>query len=148
MRKRRARAGEIGLFVDAEVFEDDFASIKMDAEVKAKVTTPRSLRQLAFAWTLATKIADACDWLDDKESAMDYMLIEAKHFRRIYDPLRKIAHLRPLPTNFAEMDGAKYTRLLKRMTYVAVTHIVPGLAESDLKREIEAMLAPSNQDFR
>lgn len=146
MRKRAGRAGEIGLFVDSEIFEEEFASVKMNSDVKVKITTPRSIRQLRYAWALATKISQACDWLPTKDEAMEFMLIEAKHVRRIYDPLRKIAYLRPLPTNFAEMDGTKYTRLLNRMMYVATTLIVPGLPESDLKAEIEAMLAP-NGDF-
>src|SRR5690606_41092410 len=71
-----------------------FGHIKMDTEVNVKATTPRSLRQIKFAWALATKIAEACDWLDTKEDAMDFMLIEARHYRRIFDPLRNVAVLR------------------------------------------------------
>lgn len=143
MRKRAAvRAGEVGLFVDAAPFEEDFGHIKLGAEVQVKATTPRSLRQHKFAWALATKIAEACDWLETKDDAMEYLLIEAKHFRRIYDPIRKIAHLRPKPTNWGAMDGTEYTRLLKRMTHVAVTQVCPGLEEGPLRAEIEAMIGP------
>lgn len=142
MRKRAGRAGEIGLFVDSPVFEDDFGHIKMDAEVNVKATTPRSLRQIKFAWALATKIAEACDWLDTKEDAMDFMLIEARHYRRIFDPLRNVAVLRPKPTNFGAMDGTEYTRLLKRLVHVATTVIVPGLDDTALRSEIEAMTGP------
>lgn len=148
MRKRPGRAGEIGLFTDSEIFDEEFASIPTNTDVKVKITSPRSLKQLRYAWALATKISQACDWLQTKDEAMEFMLIEAKHVRRIYDPLRKIAYLRPLPTNFGEMDGTKYSRLLNRMVYVATTLIVPGLPENDLKREVEAMLAPTHQDFR
>lgn len=142
MRKRQGRAGEMGLFVESEVFEDDFSHIKIGAEVNVKATTPRSLRQIKFAWALATKIAEACPWVETKEDCMDFMLIEAKHFRRIYDPIRKIAILKPKPTNFGAMDGTEYTRLLKRITHVAVTIMVPGMDDSDLKAEIEAMIEP------
>lgn len=142
MRKRAGRQGEIGLFVDSPVFEDDFGHIKMDAEVQVKATTPRSLRQLKFAWALATKIAEACDWVETKEDCMDFMLIEAKHFRRIYDPLRKVAILKPKPTNFGAMDGTDYTRLLKRLVHVAVTVMVPGMDDAALQDEILQMVGP------
>lgn len=140
MTKRVAKTGEIGLFVDSPVWEGDFSNIKNGSEVKVTATTPRSLRQMKFAWALATKIADACDWIDTKEDAMDVMLIEAKHYRRIWDPRRQKAILRPKPTNFGAMDGTEYTRLLKRIVHVATTVIVPGLDESALKAEIEAMI--------
>jgi len=140
MRKRAGRQGEVGLFVDSPVWTDEFASIKMDAEVKVEATTPRSIRQLKYAWALAGKISDACDWLDTKEDAMDWLLIEAKHVRRIYDPLRQVAYLRPKPTRFGAMDGSAYTRLLNRMKHIALTVVVPGLEESALKAEIEAMI--------
>src|SRR5690349_2245649 len=55
MRKRAGHAGEIGLFVDSPVWEGELANIKEGAEVKVVATTPRSLRQLKFAWALATK---------------------------------------------------------------------------------------------
>ena len=140
MKKRAGRQGEYGLFVDSPVFEDDFRHIKEGVEVKVVATTPRSLRQMKFAWALATKIADACDWLNTKEEAMDALLIEARHYRRLYDPRRKVAILRPKPTNFGAMDGTEYTSLLKRIVHVATTVIVPGLDESALKAEIEAMI--------
>lgn len=142
MRKRQGRAGEMGLFIETEIFEEDFSHIKIGAEVQVKATTPRSLRQLKFAWALATKIAQACDWVETKEDCMDFMLIEAKHFRRIYDPLRGVAILKPKPTNFGAMDGTDYTRLLRRITHVAVTIMVPGMDDSALKAEIEAMIGP------
>ena len=142
MRKRQGHTGEIGLFIDSPVFEEDFAHIKIGAEVQVKATTPRSLRQLKFAWALATKIAEACDWVESKEDCMDFMLIEAKHFRRIYDPLRNVAILKPKPTNFGAMDGTEYTRLLKRIVFVATTIMVPGMDDNALKTEIEAMIGP------
>ena len=140
MRKRVGRQGEIGLFVDTPIWDEEWASLKMDAEIRIEATSPRSLQQLKYAWTLAGKIADACDWMDDKMDAMEYLLIEARHYRRIYDPLRQRAYIRPKPTNFGAMDGTSYTRLLKRMKHVALTLVVPGLEESALKAEIEAMI--------
>lgn len=142
MIKRLGRPGEIGLFVNAAPFEDDFEHVKMGVEVQVRVTSPRSLRQLKFAWALASKISEACSWVETKEDCMDFMLIEAKHFRRIYDPLRKVAVLKPKPTNFGAMDGMEYTRLLKRLVHVAVTIMVPGMNDAELQAEILQMIGP------
>jgi len=100
LRKRAStRVGEIGLFCDVEVWEDDFAAVKNDSDVKAVLSQPRSLKQHKFAWALATKVADACDFLDTKEDAMNYMLIEARHARFIYDQRQNISYTVPKPTN-------------------------------------------------
>lgn len=142
MRKRRAQPGEVGLFIDTPVFEEEFASIRMDGEVKAVVTTPRSLRQHKFIWALATKVAEACDFLETKDDAYHYMLIEAKHCRFIYDNLRQISYAVPKATNWGAMDGTAFTKLAKRITNVVGTHIVPGIDKSELRAEIEKMINP------
>lgn len=146
MRKRQGRPGEVGLFLETPVFDEDFSHIKMGAEVQVKVTQPRSLKQHKFVWALASKLADAYEHAITKDDMMDMLLVEARHYRKVWDPLRKKVELKPKPTNFSAMDGIEYTRLLKRITYVATTVFVPGLPESDLKAEIEAMLAPTG-DF-
>lgn len=151
MTKRAGRQGEVGLFIESPVFEEDFSNIKMGTEVQVKATQPRSLKQHKFAWALATKLAELCSHGDEqltKDDIMDMLLVEAKHYRKVWDPLRKKVELKPKPTNFGAMDGVAYTRLLNRIKYVAVTHLIPGLDPSKLKEEVEAMLAPANQDFR
>lgn len=142
MRKRRAQPGEVGLFIDSPVWEEEFASIKMDGELKAVVTTPRSLKQHQFIWVLATKVAEACDFLDTKEDAYHYMLVEAKHCRFVHDRLRGISYAIPKATNWGAMDGTAFTKLVKRIVNVVGTHIVPGIDKVELRREIEAMINP------
>lgn len=143
LRKRAStRVGEMGLFCDVEVWEGEFSAIKMDSDVRVTVSQPRSLKQHQFAWVLATKVAEACDFLETKEDAMEYMLIEARHCRIIHDKLRGITYARPKPTNWGAMDGVAFTKLLRRMTHVVATHIVPGIDKDELRREIEKMLHP------
>lgn len=143
LRKRAStRVGEMGLFCDHEVWSDDFSAIKNDTDVKCTVAQARSLKQHKFAWALATKVAEACDFLDTKDDAMNYMLIEARHARFIHDPIRQINYAIPKPTNWSAMDGVAYTKLLRRMTHVVATHIVPGIDKDELRREIEKMLHP------
>lgn len=143
LRKRAStRVGEIGLFCDVEVWEEEFSAIKNDSDVKAVVSQPRSLKQHKFAWALATKVAEACDFLESKDDAMNYMLIESRHARFIYDQRRDISYAVPKPTNWGAMDGTAFTKLLKRMTHVVGTHIVPGIDNGALRAEIERMLNP------
>ena len=143
MRKRAARhAGEIGLFVDAEMFEEELASIKIDNEVEVDAKTKRSLKQHKFIWALATKVAEACDFLETKDDAYNYMLIEAKHARYIYDHRREISYAIPKATNWGAMDGSAFTKLAKRITHIVGTHIVPGIDNNLLRAEIEKMLNP------
>jgi hypothetical protein len=143
LRKRAStRPGEIGLFCDHEVWEDDFRAVKNDNDVKCVVSQPRSIKQHRFAWALATKVAEACDFLDTKDDAMEYMLIESRHSRIIHDPLRGITYARAKSINWASMDGTAFTKLMKRLTHVVATHIVPGIDKAELRKEIEAMLAP------
>lgn len=143
MRKRAAQhAGELGLFVDFEPFAEDFSAIKLDAEVEVDAKTKRSLKQHKFIWALATKVAEACDFLETKDDAYTYMLIEAKHARYIYDHHRQISYAVPKATNWGAMDGSAFTKLAKRITHIVGTHIVPGIDNELLRAEIEKMLAP------
>src|SRR6202030_375759 len=78
LRKREAmHAAEIGLFVEPEVFEDDFRSIKMNADVEIKATQSRSLKQMRLAWGLARKVAmsGALPDADDAKDCMDFLKI-------------------------------------------------------------------------
>jgi len=140
MKKRAARAGEIGLFPAAEVWEDDFSAIKIDQDVTAKVTTPKNQKQNALSWVIAGKIAAASDLFDTPTDARDHLLIEARHFRRVYDRIRKTARLEPKPT--ANLDGTEFLRLLRRMVHVATTQVMPELPDGPFKRELEEILTP------
>ncbi len=136
--KRIAKAGEMGLFVDTPVFEDDFASLKIGAEVKAECTVPANLRYLKYFWALATKVADNCDWLLDKRDAADRILLEARHFKTVFDPLRNRAEVKP--KSVAGLSGDTWIRLLRRCTHVVIVKFLEGMAENDLKAEISTMI--------
>ena len=136
--KRIAKAGEMGLFCDAQPFEDDWQSLKIGTEVKAECTVPANLKYLKFFWALATKVADNCDWLLDKRDAADRILLEARHFKTVFDPLRNKAEVRP--KSVAGLSGDTWIRLLRRCTHVVIVRFLEGMAENELKAEIEGMI--------
>lgn len=139
MTKRKAQPGEVGLFIDSEIWEEAFSSIKMGAEVRAIVTVPSDLRYLKFFWALCDKLADNCDWIVDKDDAHDKLLLEARHAAYFYDHIRKRSEIKP--KSVAKLSGDAWIRLLRRCSHAVATKFIPGMDENELKREIEKMIS-------
>ena len=139
-RKRVAQPGEVGLFVETEIFAEEWSSLPMGAEVKAECTVPANLKYLKFFWALVGKILDNSpeNRFLDKEDCGDALKIEARHFKRVYDPLRGKAELKPL--SVSNLSADKWIRLLRRCNYAVITEFLPGMEDGALKAEIEKML--------
>lgn len=139
LKKRIAKAGEIGLFCDAEPFREEWESLKLDTEIKAECTTPANLKYLRFFWALAGKVADnSPEEFLDKQDAADRILIAARHCKMIHDRLRDKAEVRA--KSISGLSGDTWIRLLRRVTHVVLTQYLPGVEESELKAEIEKMI--------
>lgn len=119
---------------------EDLASIPADKDLLVTIKAPKNLKQLRFAWLLAQKISDARDDLTDKDVAMDVLCEMTRHVKVVVNPITGHAFMM---RKSLSIDGAALSRLLNRMVYVTVTHIVPGLDEGQLRDEIEAMTAPN-----
>lgn len=139
LRKRAAKAGEVGLFCDAEPFREEWESLKIDTEIKAECTTPANLKYLRFFWALMTKtFENTPDLFIDKRDAADQILVRARHFKMINDPQRNKTELKP--KSVAGLSGDAWIRLLRRVTHVVLTEYLPGVEESALKSEIAEMI--------
>ena len=141
LRKRRAQPGEMGLFLDASgVFDEEWSSLSQDVDIKAECTTPSNLKFLRFYWALVTKVVDNSpeDRFLDKQDMSHELLLQARHYKAVHDPLRGKTELRP--RSIAGLSADTWIRLLRRCTHVVITHYLPGMAENDLKAEIEKML--------
>lgn len=132
MVKRKAMPGEVGLFVNSEVWDDEFRSIKMDAEVTVKATTKAHQKYMRLSWHIARLVCDASDAFEHPEDARDYILIECKHYRRRFDKLRDKAELIPKDTH--NLDGTAWLRLIPRMVDVAVRQF--GIPEEAMSRQL------------
>lgn len=137
--KRAGRQGEIGLFVDTPVFDAEWTSLKLGAEVKAECTVPANLKYLKFFWALVGKVADnSPDGFLDKQDCADRILLEARHFKAVHDHLRNKTEIRP--KSVSGLSGDFWIRLLRRVTDVVVMKFLPGMDRNVLKSEIEAMV--------
>jgi hypothetical protein len=123
-----------------EMSAEELARLPLRTQVLVKVTQPRNLPQHRLAWALATKVAEACDWLHDREDAMDWLKIKARHVRYIHDHHNGETTIVPKSIRFAALDQQGFDRVFKRMVFVTVSEIIPGLDEDALRAEIESMV--------
>jgi hypothetical protein len=138
-RKRRAKAGEIGLFVESPIWEEEWQSLRMDAEVTAQCTTDGQEKCRKFFHVLAGKLALNVDWFNnDKDFAKEQLLMECRHVTYHHDKLRGKTEIKAKTTKNLTHD--QWIRLLRRCSYVVTTKFMPGMAENDLKAEIEKMV--------
>lgn len=148
LRKRGAlHAGELGLFLDTEVFADEFASIGMGVDLEVKATQPRSLKQMRFIWALARKVAQSGVLGDvDQREAMDYLLLKARHVRYVTTTFRGGVDTIPVVKSirFAAMDQTLFQRLVDRIVYIVTAELIPGMPESQFRAEVEAMAGVSS----
>jgi hypothetical protein len=137
--KRAGRQGEVGLFVDTPVFDAEWTSLKLGVEVKAECTVPANLRYLKFFWALVGKVTEnSPDGFLDKQDCADRILLEARHFKMVYDHRREKSEMRV--KSISGLSGDTWIRLLRRVTDVVVMKYLPGMDQNVLKAEIEAMV--------
>jgi hypothetical protein len=138
MVKRVARAGEMGLFVESPIWEDEFSVLKIGSEVKVIATTPGNLKYVRFFHALAGKVADNCSYFVDKDDAKKQILLDARHFKIVQEPLSGRTEIKA--KSVAGLSGDEWIRLLRRCTHVVITKFLPGMDENVLRAEIEAMI--------
>jgi hypothetical protein len=118
---------------------EEMARLPVNKDLLVTVRAPRNLRHHRLAWALAQKLSDACDFLPDRESAMEFLKLKARHIRLIHDALGR-THILPRSISFAAMDQAAFTRLFDRMVWIVCNEIIPGLEEKALRAEILSMV--------
>jgi len=121
------------------VSEEMLLEVPATKDVLVTVKSPRNLRQFRLVWILADIIAKSVDWLQDRETAMDWLKIKARHVRMITDPKTGEIAIVPKSIAFASLEQDKFSRLLNRMIYVTTTEIIPGLEANTLRCELEAI---------
>jgi hypothetical protein len=139
LRKRTAKAGEIGLFCDAEVFVEEWQSIPRDVDVRAELSVPSTLKYMRFFRALCGLLAQNCDWLNnDAEFAKEQLLLECRHATYHVDKLRQKTEIRARTTRNLSAD--QWIRLLGRARFAVEQKFLPGTPPSAIKSEIEKMI--------
>ncbi len=113
---------------------------KDGADVMVEVRSRRNPKQHRFAWALAEKVAQSCEHIHDREDAMDMLKIAARHVRWVTDWRTGEMHPVPKSIAFASCPQAQFSRLMDRFVHIIVRDILPGIAEAELRAEIEAMV--------
>jgi hypothetical protein len=143
MRKRPAmHAGELGLFIDTQVFEDEFAAIKQGTDVTVTATQSRNIKQMRLAWGLCRKIADSGALGDsDTRDTMNYLLKKAKHVKYIANTHRDGVEVEVIVKSirFASMEQTAFDRLFNRMLFIVTSEIIPDMPDGELRAEVEKM---------
>jgi hypothetical protein len=139
LRKRVAKAGEVGLFLETPVFQEEWDSIPRDVEVRAELSVPSTLKYMRFFRALCGLLAQNCECLDnDPETAKEMLLMECRHVTYHHDKLRGKTEIRPKTTRNLSAD--QWIRLLQRARYAVETKFLPGTPPSTVRSEIEKMI--------
>lgn len=136
--KRQGRQGEMGMFVDSPLWESEWSSIRIGAEVVAECTVPETAKYRKFFHALCGMLADNCDWLTDKDDAKEKLLLQCRHATYHHDKLRGKTEIRAKTTKNLSSD--QWIRLLRRASHAVTTKFIPGMPENELKAEIETMI--------
>jgi hypothetical protein len=140
MRKRPARhGGEMGLFPENPMADEDFAKVRggsdRDLTVNVTITSPQILADLKYCWGLAGKLADACDWLTDKEMAMDCLCVLAKHSRVVRNS--RTGYEFTVRRSLTEFDGDGLRRFRNRIQWIVTNELLPDIDAGALRDAVE-----------
>lgn len=122
------------------ISDEELSKIPLGKDLLVTVRTPRNMRQFRLAWALAKKVSDACDFLPDAETSMDWLKLKARHVKIIQDPRTQQVAIIPKSIAFASLSQDAFKRVFDRMVYVVCAEIIPGLDEGKLRAEIAAMV--------
>lgn len=128
--------------VDA-IAAEEIGEIAASTELMVSIRMRRHPKQHRLAWALAEKVAQACDFLHDREDAMDWLKIKARHVRFIQNPKTGEVAIVPKSIAFASLSQAAFNRFFNRLIYVVCTEVVPGMKEEDLRAEVLKMVGAS-----
>jgi hypothetical protein len=138
--KRPAKwKGEVGLFADSQMAEEDLALIAMFAQVLVRARSERNIEGLKYLWGLVHKVADNTDMFLDKDDAMEALKIRVGYSKAVYDPLRRKIETRA--KSLTRISDEQLRILTEKIKQVVMTEILPGVTSAELRREIEEMIA-------
>lgn len=134
-RKRQAKPGEVGLFVESPIWDEEWSSIRSGAEVTAYCTVEEVSKYRKAFHALCGMLAENCEWLVDKDDAKEKLLFECRHVTYHFDRLRNKTEIRAKTTKNLSAD--QWIRLLKRADDVVMEKYIPGMPNNLLRAEIE-----------
>lgn len=116
----------------------DFVSrLRPGAVVRVEVSRARNPRRFRLFWGLVKICQDNTDLNLSKEAWADYLKILGGHV----EVVKRRGEVIQLPKSiaFASMSEADFADFINRLIHAIRTEVIPGLAEGDLRRELEAI---------
>lgn len=137
--KRKAKyRGEMGLFPNSEMAEEDLVPIARDQEVMASLRREKNIQALRYLWGLVHKVADNTDLFLDKDDAMEAFKVRVGYSKSIYDPHSRKIEVRG--KSLTRISDERLRLLTDAITTVICNEILPGIKRKELREEVEAML--------
>lgn len=137
--KRRARhQGEIGLFPDSPMAEEDIAIFALDSQLMGKLWSEKRIEKLKYLWGLVHKTADNTDRFVDKDDAMESLKIRVGYSKAVYDPLTR--KIEPRAKSLTRISDEQLRLLTAKIQEVICAELLPGVKNEVLRREIEELI--------
>lgn len=137
--KRRARySGEIGLFTESQMAEEDLAIFALNKEIVAKLWTDRRIEQLRYLWGLVHLTSNNSTLFLDKDDAMEGLKVAAGYYKMVWDS--RLEKLVPRGLSLTRISDEKLRLLTAKIQDVIREQVFPGIKNDTLRREIEEMI--------
>lgn len=122
-----------------DVLSQDFLStLKPGRDLLMTVRKPRNGRQHSLYWVLCSLIADNREgWIS--EDVSDFFKMSCGHYRRVFDAHGN-EHRFPKSISYGSMSQDEFNPFFNRCIDLTSERIIPGLGESELRRELESMV--------
>lgn len=122
---------------------DSLRRIKVGSDVLVEVRRPRNIRALRLYWGLVTLVwqnlpEDKAEAYPSKETLSDALKVCVGHCETIQLPNGTVFR-RPKSVGFSAVEEGEFQEFLDRCIGIVVRHFLPGVRDTDLRREIEEM---------
>jgi hypothetical protein len=138
--KRRAlHRGEIGFFPNDPMAEEDTALISLNSETMHTIKSEPRLEALRYLWGLVHKAQENSDFFLDRYKAMHWLKLKVGYSKAVWDPDEEKMIVKP--KSLTRINDEQLRLLTDRIADAICEHILPGIKQEDLRREVEEMLA-------
>lgn len=146
---RKVLAREVGpntpvLVTVDPIGDDDFVRVPKGEDIHVALTASINMTRWRKLQALFKMVSDAHPQMHDREDAVEEICMAVGHVRKSYNRRTKMAVVSRLSTSpHAFPSGEKFDRFYERCIYYITHDLLPGLPESDLKREIDEWTTPN-----
>lgn len=123
--------------------EDILSNIPNGAQVMVEIKRPRNIKHHRMWWALCQLIADNSERYKSAEDVSDMLKVGGGHCKRFEISDGRVVYV-PKSISFASMDQTAFSGLWERVIAYVCSHVIRGLDESDIKREVEEICGLRN----